>query len=96
MTEEESKSYIERVLKAAEEFNRKYAEYEHEMIIKACSENDFVVPSKEYKEKLEQILPKDTRIIVSPYIDCVLMMKKCVLEQANKVPEPIFDFEEGE
>lgn len=74
------KSFIDQMIKAVEDFNRKQAEYEHQQIIKLCEENDFVVPSVEIREKLEKVLPEGTRIIVSKFVDCVLMIKKCVLD----------------
>ena len=80
MNEVDEKSFIEQMLKVVEDFNRKQAEYEHKQIIKLCEENDFVVPSVEIKEQLEKVLPEGTKIIVSKFTDCVLMVKKCVLD----------------
>lgn len=94
MTEANKESYISQVLKAVEDFERKQVEYEHEQIIKLCEENDFFVPSVEIREKLEKILPKGTKIIVSRFTDCVLMVKKCVLDPWH-VPENLW-IEPGE
>ena len=80
MNEADEKSCVDQVMKAVEGINREQAEYEHKQIIKLCEENDFIVPSVEIREKLEKILPKGTKIIVSKFTDCVLMVKKCVLD----------------
>lgn len=94
MTEAGKESYISQVLKAVEDFNRKQAEYEHKQIIKLCKENDFIVPSVEIREQLEKVLPKEAKIIVSRFTDCVLMVKKCVLDPCY-VPENLW-IEPGE
>lgn len=89
MTEEDKKTIVEQMAKAIEDFNRKQAEYEHQLIIKACSENNFIVPSVEVKETLEKFLPEGTRIIVSHFTTDVLMIKKCVLEFPYIDPQSI-------
>lgn len=77
---EDKKKFVEELFKAVEDFKRRQAEYEHQLIIKACSENDFVVPSVEIKEQLEKFLPEGTRIIVSHFTTDILMVKKYVLD----------------
>lgn len=67
---------IEEYLKAAEEFNRKLAEERGRALIKACEENDFIVPNKEIKRRLEEILPEGAKIVVSPYTDGIYMVKR--------------------
>ena len=67
---------IEEYLKAAEEFNRKLAEERDRALIKACEENDFIVPNKEIKRKLEEILPEGAKIVVSCYTDGIYMVKR--------------------
>lgn len=94
MTEVDEKSFIDQMLKAVEDFNRLQAEYEHKQLIKLCEENDFIVPSVEIREKLEKVLPKEAKIIVSRFTDCVLMVKKCVLDPWY-VPENLW-IEPGE
>lgn len=95
MTEVDEKSFIDQMLKAVEDFNRKQAEYEHQRIIMQCEENDFVVPSVEIKEQLKKVLPEGTKIIVSKFTDCVLMVKKCVLAPCY-ISEDLLRIEPGE
>jgi hypothetical protein len=94
MTEADKESYISQVLKAVEDFNRKQAEYEHKQIIKLCEENDFIVPSVEIREQLEKVLPKGTRIIVSKFTDCGLIIKKCVFDPCYIPPDLKIEIEE--
>lgn len=94
MTEEDEKSFIEQMKKAIDVFNREQAEYEHKQIIKLCEENDFIVPSVEIKGQLEKVLPEGTKIVVSKFTDCVLMVKKCVLDPCY-IPEDLL-IEPGE
>ena len=94
MTEVDEKSFIEQLKKAIDDFNREQAEYEHKQLIKLCEENDFIVPSVEIREKLEKVLPEGTRIIVSKFTNCVLMIKKCVLDPCY-IPENLW-IEPGE
>jgi hypothetical protein len=87
MTEVDEKSFIEQLKKAIDDFNRMQAEYEHKQLIKLCEENDFIVPSVEIREQLEKVLPEGARIIVSKFTDCVLMIKKCVLDSCYIVSD---------
>ena len=86
MTDEDKNTFIEQMVKAIEDFNRKQAEYEHQQIIKMCLENDFIVPTAEVKEQLEKVLPKETQIFVSNFTSDVLMVKKCVLNPCHVEP----------
>lgn len=81
MTEVDEKSFIDRMIKEIDDFNRKQAEYEHEQLIRLCEENDFIVSSEEARKHLEEFLPEGTKIIVSKVIRdcCVLMVKKVAL-----------------
>ncbi len=80
MTEVDEKSFIERMTKAIDDFNRKQAEYEHKQLIRLCEENDFIVPSEEVRKRLEEVLPEGTKIIVSKILsDQILMVKKVAL-----------------
>lgn len=67
---------VEKILKEVERYNLKLAEDKHRQLIKCCSENDFIVPNKEIKRKLEEILPEGTKIVVSPYTDGIYMVKR--------------------
>ena len=80
MTEVDEKSFIDRMIKEIDDFNRKLAEYEHKQLIRLCEENDFVVPSEEVRKQLEEILPEGTKIMVDKILsDCILVVKKVAL-----------------
>ena len=81
MTEVDEKSFIDRMIKEIDAFNRKQAEYEHKQLIRMCEENDFIVSSEEVRKRLEEFLPEGTNIIVSKVINehVVLMVKKVAL-----------------
>ena len=80
MSKVDEKSFIEQMVKAVEDINRKQAEYEREQLIRLCEENDFIVPSEEVRKQLEEVLPEGTKIIVDKILrDCILMVKKIAL-----------------
>ena len=70
---------FDEIKQAIDDFTREEAEYRSKILIKACEENDFIVPSVEVRDQLEKVLP-DANIIVCPYCDSVLMVKKVALE----------------
>ena len=65
-----------KIAKAIDDFVKQEAELRHKILVKACEENDFIVPDEKTREVLKKILPESANITVSKYTDYVLMVKK--------------------
>lgn len=74
-------SFIEKMVKAVEDFNRRQEEREEKLLAEICKDNFFVVSNEEIKKKFEEFLPEDAQIKVMPYAeDCIYVVKKSVLD----------------
>lgn len=81
MTEEDKKTFVEQMVKAVEDFNRRQEEREEKWLAEICKDNFFIVPNEETKKKFEEFLPEGAQIKVSPYVeDCIYVVKKSVLD----------------
>ena len=62
--------------KVIDDFVKQEAELRHKILVKACEENDFIVPDEKTREVLKKILPENASITVSKFTDYILMVKK--------------------
>lgn len=51
------------------EYIRKQMEYKERSLVDMIQEYDFIVSTKECMHKLQEILPMDSKVIYTPYID---------------------------
>lgn len=61
--------FFDDFMKQIKEFQRLQEEERERTLTEIITKYDFIVGSKDLKETLETILPEDTNIVYSPYIE---------------------------
>ena len=87
------------VLKQIEEFARLQMEYKEKTLAEIITKYDFLVGSKECKDRLMGILPDSANIICSPYIEdptMIYAIKKFDIKDLLTEPCRVTEFDDKE